>query len=181
VRTRFPAAAVGLVALATGCAPAAGEPATAASPTAAAIPASAEGGACHLLDYADIEVAIGIRFDVAAATRSRDTYTCVVQPALGGAHLSLSVSTTRADVSVMKDVVAPDGASAVSGLGKWGYRTVLRAARGQGPRVEVGWLSGDGRLLILRLTTAAGTSTAAATAAAPRLVTLAKKIDLSRV
>jgi hypothetical protein len=178
---------VGLVALVTGCgmagcAPAAGEPATASSPSVAETPASAEGGACYLLDYGDIEAAIGVRFDVAAATRSKNTFTCVVQPALGAStHLSLSVSTTTADISVMKDVVAPDGADSVSGLGKWGYQTIVKAARGEGPRIEVGWLSGDGRLLILRFTTAAGTSAVAADAAVPKVVALARKIDVSRV
>lgn len=181
MRTRFPAAAAGVVALAAGCASAAGDPAPTPSPSAAVTPASAEGGACHLLDYAEIEQALGVRFDVAAATRSKDTFTCVAQPALGGPDLSLSVTATTADVSVFKDVVTPDGSTVVAGLGKSGYRTTLKAGDGHGPRIEVGWLSGDGRLLILRFTLAAGANTAAAEAATPKLVTLAKTIDVARV
>lgn len=181
MRTRFPAVAVGLVAVVAGCGPAAGRSAAiVAAPTPS--PAQPAGGACYLLDYADIEQTLGVRFDVAAASRSKDTYTCVVQPALTDQpDLSLSVTATTADVSVFKDTVAPAGASAVAGLGKVGYRTTLKAGAGKGPAVEVGWLSGDGRLLTLRFTLASGQVAAAAQAAAPKVVALAKKIDLSRI
>jgi hypothetical protein len=181
VRTRFSALAAGLVALAAGCGQAGGGSAgSVAAPTGA--PARPAGGACYLLDFADIDQTLGVRFDVAAASRSKDTYTCVVRPALTDQpDLSLSVTATTADASVFKDTVAPDGASAVAGLGKVGYRAALKAGAGKGPAVEVGWLSGDGRLLTLRFTLAVGQAATAAQAAAPKVVALAKKIDISRV
>jgi hypothetical protein len=180
VRTRFPAVAAGLIALLAGCAPAAdGEP---AAPGPSPTPAPTEGGACYLLDPAEIEQTLGVRFDVAAASRSKDTYTCVVQPALTGhPDLSLSVTATSADASVFKDTVTPRGAASVAGLGRSGYRAMLKAGTGKGPGVEVGWLSGDGRLLTLRFTLAAGEAAAAAKAAAPKVIALAKEIDQSRV
>jgi hypothetical protein len=186
VRTTFPAVAVGLVAavlvpVVAGCGPTpGGSPTTIAAPTGS--PARPAGGACYLLDFADIEQTLGVRFDIAAASRSKDTYTCVVRPALTDQpDLSLSVTATTADVSVFKDTVTPDGASGVTGLGKVGYRTTLAAGAGKGPAVEVGWLSGDGRLLTLRFTLAAGQATGATQAVVPKVVALARKIDLSRV
>jgi hypothetical protein len=141
-------------------------------------PASASGGACQLLDYPVIEQAIGIRFDVAAATKQEKTYTCVVQAkAASRPDLALSVTATSVDASIFADEVVPKGAKTVKGLGKAAYRVTLAPAKGRGAGVEVGWLSGDGRLLSLRYTFATGHDKAAADTFAPKLIVLAKKID----
>jgi hypothetical protein len=150
------------------------------APAVATFPAAAAGGACQLLDYGVIEEVLGVRFDVAAASRHKGTQTCVVQ-AEGAARPDLlaSVTGTTADAAVFADEVAPEGATTVKGLGKAAYRVVRAAGRGSGPGVEVGWLTGDKekQLIMLRYTLAAGQPAAKAEALAPKLITLAKKLD----
>lgn len=170
--------AAGALALA-GCSEVAATPPPPAPP-AIEVPASAAGGACRLLDYPMIEEATGMRFDVSAATTQRKTYTCVVQTQEASRpDLALSVTATSADASIFADEVVPDGAKQVKGLGKAAYRRTLASGKGHGAGVEVGWLSGDGRLMYLRYTFASGQDKAAAEEFAPKLVTLAKKIDTS--
>ncbi|HEX6499598.1 MAG TPA: hypothetical protein VF054_11275 [Micromonosporaceae bacterium] len=149
-----------------------------ASPTR--LPAEYAGGACQLLNYQVVESTLGARFDVAASAQQQDTYTCVLQPAKADyPDLLLSVTPTDADVSVFKSTVVPDGASRVSDLGLTGYSTLLKAGGGAGPGVEVGWLSGNSRLIVLRYTLASGAAAGDAKAAVPKLVALAKKVDQS--
>lgn len=141
--------AVALAALA-GCAPAA-QPAAepAATPRPAAVagtepprPAAA-GGACHLLDYDVIAAHLGVRFDVAAARSSGDSHTCVLRRERERMpELVLAVTPARVDVPTFVEDFTPAGSTAVSELGKAGYL---------GPGLEVGWLSGDDRLLLLSL------------------------------
>lgn len=177
------ATAVGCAALAAaaGCARAAAEPpapVTLAAPAATQWPASVAGGACQLLDYATIEAAIKVRFDVAAASQQGKTYTCVVQHSdAARPDLTLSVTATTADPATFRSTMAPDKAQPVSGLGKAAYRAGIAGSATQGPAVEVGWLSGDKRLLTLRFTFAPGAATAAVNGLTPQLVELAKKID----
>jgi hypothetical protein len=148
------------------------------APVVVDLPASAAGGACALLDYSVIEQAIGVRFDVSAASQVRQTSTCVVRSEkVERPDLTLSVTATSADASVFKSDVMPSGSQSVSGLGKVAYRLTESPKKGSGPAVEIGWLSGDGRLIILRYVLAAGPDRDAADAVAGKLITLAKKIE----
>lgn len=148
-------------------------------PTQAPRPAAWSGGACQLLDYDVIEAAIGVRFAVAAAATSTATFTCVLQPdGAGVPDLSLAVTATEADQSVFRSVVIPNGATTVEDLGKVGYRAGVPASATAGPGVEVGWLSGNQRLMVLRYHSSIGTAQTDVDALAPKLVDLAKKIDL---
>lgn len=181
MRTRSRGLGAGMLALLAGC----GSEAVATIPPAPApavetFPAAAAGGACELLDYGVIEEVLGAGFDVAAASRHKETQTCVVQ-AEGAARpdLLLSVTPTTADAAIFADEVAPEGATTVKGLGKAAYRVTRAAVRGSGPGVEVGWLTGDKakRLITLRFTFAAGQAKSKADALAPKLVNLAKMVD----
>ena len=75
--------AFALAGSAAGCAtepePAQAEAKMRPAPVRTTWPASVAGGACQLLDYAAIEKALGVRFDVAAARHQGKTETCVVQ------------------------------------------------------------------------------------------------------
>lgn len=175
----------------TGCgAPAAGaDRAAGAGRTAAQTrpsptrwPAAIAGGACQLLDYDVITTTVGFTFDVAAAGQTGGTYTCVLEQSKAKLpDMSLSIASTQADPTVFKKVVAPKGSAAVPDLGKAGYSAVVAATAGAGPVVEVGWLSGNQRIITLRLRTAASTAAADAAALVPKLVALAKQIDMINV
>ncbi|SDY48055.1 hypothetical protein SAMN05444365_102392 [Micromonospora pattaloongensis] len=179
MRTRFCVIGAGLLLL-TACEAQAGAIPAGPAPVVADVPASAAGGACHLLDYDVIEQATGARFDVAVATRREQTYTCLVRArAASRPDLVLSATETSADVEIFTEDVVPRGAKPVKGLGKAGYRLAVPAASGQGPGVEVGWLSGNGRLLTLRYTL--GTGQDAAAELSTRLVTLAQRVDAAAV
>jgi hypothetical protein len=167
VRIRISALLVLLAA--GGCARAAAEPPRPVAPVATQWPASVAGGACQLLDYDGIEKALGVRFDVAAASRQGDTYTCVVQHSEASRpDLMLSVTRTTADPAIFRGTMVPKGAKSLTGLGKAAY-----GAKVAGPGVEVGWLSGDSRLITLRYT--------GKPIAVEALVALAKKVDKSSV
>ena len=157
----------------------------AAAPTTSAPPpatAGDAGGACQLVDYDMIKATLGLDFGVAAAAQHDNTYTCVTQ-ARGASFpdLVLAVTATSADETIFKSTVQPKGATAVAGLGKLGFSTTFPAAGNAGPGVEVGWLAGNGRLLDLKLRLAASATPEQVTEAVPRVVALAKKIDLSSV
>jgi hypothetical protein len=161
-----------------GCARAGADPATAAVGAASPTrwPASTEGGACYLLDYAVIEQVIGVSFDVAAASTAENTFTCVLQRATGSyPDLTLAVTPTAADAGVFASTVQPAGAAAVGDLGRIGYSASVPATADAGPAVEVGWLSGNDRLLILRYRGPAGPDDSAAMVG--KLTALAKRID----
>ena len=183
-RRVLPALALVLVgALAAGCSGDAnadsGGP-THPSGTQTRQPAALSGGACQLLDYDVIEAITGVRFAVAAAATSAATFTCVLQPdGAGLPDLSLAVTATEADMSVFRSTVIPKGATTIEDLGKVGYRTGVPASAAAGPGVEVGWLSGNQRLMVLRYHSATGTAQGDVDALAPKLVDLAKKIDLT--
>ena len=187
VRARW-AAVAGLVALLFALAGCAGSGAAASArpqphasaPTPSRWPAGIAGGACLLLDYQQIEQLTGVSFDVSAAGDALDTFTCVLQQQ--GASLpdlTLAVTPTTVDSVVFKNTVMPKGATAVANLGRVAYSTVLAAGASVGPVVEVGWLAGNGRLMVLRFRFPAGAAAADATALLPKLVELGKKIDLS--
>ncbi len=142
-------------------------------------PAEAAGGACLLLSFEQVTAAIGVDFGVSAASNSGDTYTCVLRRVdTPLPDLALSVSPTQADTGVFGTSVVPKGAASVSDLGKVGYsRTLTPSATGAGPGAEIGWLSGNQRLMLLRYRTPPGTPAGDATALIPKLVALARKVD----
>jgi hypothetical protein len=177
--------AFALAGSAAGCAtepePAQAEAKMRPAPVRTTWPASVAGGACRLLDYAAIEKAVGVRFDVAAARHQGKTETCVVQAeAQSLPDLSLAVTVTTADVQIFRDEVVPADSSAVKGLGAAAYKVTLAPTKSAGAVVEVGWLSKSKRLMTLRYTTAAGGDKKSATALTPKLVALAKQVDLTK-
>ena len=179
MRGRLCLIGAGLLMLA-GCGEDAAPRADAAVPRVVQLPASAAGGACQLLDYPMIEQATGTLFDVSAASRHGKTNTCVVRAeSADRPDLALSVTPTSADAAIFADEVVPSGGKSVKGLGKAAYRSTVAPVKGSGAGVEIGWLTGDGRLVNLRYTFATGQDRAAAEAFASKLVVLAKKIDTS--
>lgn len=172
-----------LLAAGAGCGDEAGATAPPApAPVVATLPAASAGGVCGLLDYEAIEGALGTRFDVAAASTHKDTATCMVQA--NGAprpDLMLSVTETAADAATFTSEVAPDGAKSVKGLGKAAYRTAKAASGKIGPTAEVGWLTGDKRLITLRYTCVSDEPKATAEELSVKLVELAKAVDKAGV
>jgi hypothetical protein len=145
-------------------------------------PAALAGGACQLLDYDVIDAQLGTRFDVAASAVNGATFTCALRPAgAGEPDLSLAVTATEADQSVFRSTVMPKGSAVIQDLGKVGYQTGVPAAGGAGPGLEVGWLSGNQRLMVLRYRSAGGTAAPDVSALLPKLVQLARKIDMTTV
>ena len=176
-------AALGCVTTAavTGCTEAVADPPRVAAPVATEWPASVSGGACQLLDYAAIEAALKVRFDVAAASQQGKTKTCVLRHQQAShPELTLAVSATTADASVFKSTVMPSKAESVSGLGKAAYQARIAAGKADGPGVEVGWLSGNKRLLSLRLIFPPEADAAEADAVATPLVQFAKTIEKAK-
>lgn len=140
-------------------------------------PASLAGGACLLIEFGTLERILGEHYTIAASAKNATTNTCVVRTETAPVpEISVSVTPTQADAAVFTAVVKPKGAAAVAGLGKIGYQVTTPAKPPAGPIVEIGWLTGDARLLFLRWTLAAG---ADASAAVPKLVDLAKELDKS--
>jgi hypothetical protein len=140
-------------------------------------PAATEGGACLLLDFDVVEQVIGTSFDVAAKGQANETYSCVLQRAGAGApDLTLAVSGTNADPGVFASTVAPKGSAPVAQLGIQAYAMAVPAAGGSGPGVEVGWLSGDNRLLVLRYRSAPRKPVDPGTLT-PKMILLAQKVN----
>lgn len=184
VRTRLVRSAAGLSLVLAGSSLAGcggDEPRTTIPPPQVVdLPAAAAGGACQLLDFPVIEEATGVRFDVSAAGAHRGSHTCVVRSETAERpELTLSVTKTTADVSTFKEEMVPGGGKALSGLGKTAYRATMAPGKDHGAGVEVGWLTGDGRLINLQYVLPAGEDRAAADAFADKIVTLAKTIDSS--
>ena len=176
-----------LVAL-TGCGTAAANAGPASShsgspaPTSGAEPAAGAGGACLLLDYQDIRETLGDRFSVAAASQVDTTFTCVTQ-ATGKSlpDLTLSITSTAADETVFKATVQPKDATPVAGIGKVAYQAPIAASPTTGPGLDIGWLAGNARLIDLRLRLALNATPQEVADAGPRLVALAKRIDLNSI
>jgi hypothetical protein len=153
-----------------------------ASPSAkgSTAPAAAGGGACQLLDFGMVNAKLGLDLSVAAGATQDNTFSCVLQA--GGASypdLVLSVSTTTIDAAVFGSMIQPKDAAPVEGLGLVGYQMPTPAADQAGPGVEVGWLTGNKRIIELSLRFAPGTAEEKAADAVPKVVELAKLIDLS--
>lgn len=141
--------------------------------------AASAGGACHLLEFDLVAEVTGTRFDIAAASKRDSTHTCLLRPLADKLpELALSVTATSIDKEILREEVAPRGATSVDGLGRAGYQARIAASDKQPAAIEVGWLSGDQRLISLRYTLADGED---ADALVPKLVALAQRIDAQRV
>ncbi|GAB7050791.1 hypothetical protein [Catenuloplanes indicus] len=184
MRNRLMAVTLGLMLAVTGCNN--GEtPESSGPPVKARVDdAQAEiaGGACELLNFGVVHDFLDVEFNVSAAGEQKETITCVLQQ--GDApwpDLSLAVSETSADPAIFASDVKPDGAEAVKGLGKAAYQIVSDSTKEHGPSAEIGWLSSNGRILMLRYTFAKDQQKAAATDIAPILVDMAKDLDATLV
>lgn len=146
------------------------EPSVASAATGAATrwPASVS-GACYLLDQSVIVEHLELTLAVAAARDRGGTHSCVRRAeASGEPELVLTVTPTTVDVPTFVHDLTPSGATAVSQLGKAAYH---------GPGLQVGWLSGDNRLLTLSLVPPAGENPDRYTGG---LLELARAIDRAR-
>jgi hypothetical protein len=186
VLRRLVALAAGFVLLigASGCtSAAAGAPRTGHAPdNVERLPAEYAGGACQLMNFDLVKGSLGVDFDVAGAGNVDDTYTCVLQKVDATLHdLTLAVTPTMADTGLFHDKVIPKGATVLSDLGKLGYSRTVGPSGGAGPGAEVGWLSGNQRLMVLRYRSPAGTAATDVTSLVPRLVDLAKRVDQASV
>jgi hypothetical protein len=157
-------------------------PAGSPSPHRSRPPLFDSGGACQLLDYDTIQQTVGMSFDLAAASQQGDTYTCAVQ-ARGASLPDLLLAVTEAfvDEATYKATVQPKGATAVPGVGKIAYSITFADSVKAGPGAEVGWLAGNGRLITLRMRLPVGGTEQEAAALVPKLVDLAKEVDLSSI
>jgi hypothetical protein len=142
-------------------------------------PAAMAGGACLLLTYKIINAALGTHFDVAAAADTSGTYSCVVQAATAYPNLTLSITATDLTPTDFTADIKPTGSVAVAQLGKIGYSAQIAATSTTGPATEVGWLSGNDRLIIMRYTAAPGAS--AAGSITDGMVSLARTVDATTV
>jgi hypothetical protein len=153
-----------------------------ASPAAqtSTAPAAAAGGACQLLDFGMVNAKLGLNLSVAAGASMDNSFSCVLQTA-GASYpdLVLSVSTTAIGADIFGSNIQPKDAQTVQGLGLVGYQMPTPAADKAGPGVEVGWLTGNKRIIKLSLRLSAGTPDEKATEAMPKMIELAKLIDLS--
>lgn len=186
MRHRLVALAVGtaLLGVLTGCTSAAAGAPRAAASSADPVrqPAEYAGGACQLMNFDLVKASIGVDFDIAGAGNVEDSYTCVLQKVAAPLpDLTLAVTPTAADTVVFHDKVVPKGATVLSDLGKLGYSRTVGPSGGAGPAAEVGWLSGNGRLMVLRYRSPSGTASTDVTAVVPKLVDLAKKVDQASV
>ncbi|MEV4514119.1 hypothetical protein AB0K00_34805 [Dactylosporangium sp. NPDC049525] len=166
--------------LLTGCDDAGAHPQ--AAPSTA--PAAAAGGACQLLDFAVVNAKLGLDLAVAASATQDNTFTCVLQPRAATApDLVLSVSATTIGADIYTSAVQPKGAAPVEGLGAAAYQQPTPATdgtgHGTGPGAEVGWLAGNKRIIQLSVHLASGTPEDKSAELLPKLVALAKLIDLS--
>jgi len=121
-------------------------------------PAAMAGGACMLMDYKVINSALATSFDVAASADKSGTYTCVIEGSHSLPDLTLAVTATSLTPADFTAHVAPKGSSSVSKLGLVGYKTTVKATSSAGAGLEIGWLSGNDRLIQLRYTGAVGSS-----------------------
>jgi hypothetical protein len=145
--------------------------------------AATAGRACQLIEYDVVATAIGTRFDTAGGAQSGETYTCVLG-VNGKAYPDLTVAMSPTTISelIFVATVTPNGATPVAELGLTAYQVTLppvTASDGtaSGPRLELGWLSVSKRLMVLRYTFAVTATPAEIEAFAPRLVTLARRVE----
>jgi hypothetical protein len=148
--------------------------------TASERPAAAAGGACHRLTFARVREVLGIDFQVAAAGGTAATsQTCVLQQvAEPESDLLLTVTPAPGlDAAGFRDNYVPSGGAALDGLGKAAYRVTVRAPGSSAPRVEIGWLSAEGRVLTLAHTLGADEDPNLTGQVVERLARLAGDVD----
>ncbi|MEU6076450.1 hypothetical protein [Micromonospora sp. NPDC047074] len=146
-------------------------------PAAADVAAASSGGACRLLDFGVIEQHAGFRFDVAAASRTGDSHTCVVRSGQSALpELTLTVTEASIDAAGFTADVVPEKAAKVSGLGQKAYRQTIAAKGAHGPVAEVGWLTAEGSLATLRYATPPATGKTDAETLTTALTTLAQTL-----
>lgn len=168
----------------TGCS-GSGKPHSGAAevPTREPQPPAVAGGSCQLLDYDEIAKDLGLTFDVAAASQVEQTYTCVLERE--GAplpDLTFSIAlVSKLDIPTFKSKIIPSGAAVIGDLGKIGYSRTVPAGNGAGPTIEIGWLAGNQRLIILKCRLAADAPAGDAPAMVPKLLVLARRIDLTSI
>jgi hypothetical protein len=145
-------------------------------------PAAMAGGACLLLDFDTINKDLGSSFSTAGAADKNETYTCVVLAGPGARpNLTLSITATTLTTTDFTATVVPAGTKPVAQLGKIGYLEHIKPTASAGPAIEVGWLSGNERLIIMRYSMANGTSDADATSVEAGMTALAKTVDVTTV
>lgn len=141
-------------------------------------PLGAAGAACQLLDYDDVEAALGTTFDTAGGASVETTYTCVLtRGEQEYPDLTLALTPSSADEVIFTAMVIPSGATQVPELGRIAYSLQRPAGDGHGPGIEVGWLSATGRLMMLRYTFAADADAEAVQAMTARVLAFAQQID----
>jgi hypothetical protein len=159
-------------------------------------PAASAGGLCKRLSYDRVAAALGVRFDVAAASGAAGSeQVCVLQrvgataPDLTWSRLPVPAAeepeeaespgagtpTPMTPVEVFRADYQPASAKNVGQLGKAAYSRVVAAGAGAGPQIEVGWLGAE-VVYVLTFTTSQGTSPAQAAQQIPRVVGLASQL-----
>jgi hypothetical protein len=161
---------------------AAGPPASVAASTPPPTPAALAGGACLLLDFKTVAKQLGTAFTVSAAADTSGTFSCVLQESSASfPRLTLSITATNLSPADFTADVKPKGSTSVAELGKTAYGAQVSATKSAGPVIEVGWLSGNDRLITFRYAFPTGTSAAVSKALAPKMVNLAKIVDQTTV
>ncbi|WP_157018205.1 hypothetical protein [Cryptosporangium arvum] len=169
-------------------APSASEPAAAATsaspspsvPPPSLPPAAAAGGLCASVTFTEVRQALGLTFQIAAASgKSGSARTCVLTPLEAALPDLTFVATPLGDDEVSaedyeKDFV-PDKTSEIDGLGRAGYQQLIAATGSAGPVARIGWL-GDKNVYTLSLATEQGTGSTEAKAYLPKLQALAPKV-----
>jgi hypothetical protein len=149
---------------------------------AAPLPAAIAGGACRLINYDTVAAKLGTRFDTAGSARDGETYTCALTAGERAyPDLVFAVTASQADAVIFTATVTPSGATPVKDLGLAGYRIRRGGSAGGGPQCEVGWLSANSRLMLVRYTFPPRTPDDQADALLPRLVDLARTLDVTQV
>jgi hypothetical protein len=172
----------------TAAAPSGSEPAS-ASPSASPSPsipppslppAAKAGGLCSSVTFGEVRDALGVTFEIAAASGKKGSaQTCVLTP-LDAALPDLTfIATPLGDDEVSaedyeKDFV-PDNTSEIDGLGRSGYQQLVAATGSAGPVARIGWL-GDETVYTLALATERATGSTEAKAFLPKLKALAPKL-----
>ncbi len=154
-------------------------PSSAAPPS----PAALAGGACLLMDFPTVRQDLGVAFTVAASADTSGSYTCLLRTATASLpDLVLAITSTDLSATEFVSDVQPKGATTVTKLGKVGYVEQLSATSGRGPAIEVGWLSGNDRLIMLRYTSPSGTDPGdLASSLTTPMITLARHVDATTV
>jgi len=166
-------------------------PSVSPSPLREVPPASTAGGLCRKLNYDRVASAIGVRFEVAAASGEAGAEQVCVLQRIGFSAPDLTLSRmpveppadiegaagAETDVEAFRADYQPESAKTVTGLGKAAYSRVVAGESGDGAQIEVGWL-GKQTVYVLTLTTTPATNVTAAAKEVPRVVGLARQLAL---